>query len=108
MYRPFLATRYLLARPVSWLAMAAIGIGVAALITVVSVMNGFLRDTMAFVRGTTADVLVLPAQGAGGGRSASREDFERFRDQLHVLVRRDARHHQPIGLLALGRGRNGR
>ncbi|MBM3984310.1 MAG: ABC transporter permease [Planctomycetes bacterium] len=77
MYRPFLATRYLLARPVSWLAMVSIGIGVAALITVVSVMNGFLRDTMAFVRGTTADVLVLPAQGAGGGRSASREDFER-------------------------------
>lgn len=76
MYRPFLAARYLLARPVSWLSMVAIGIGVMALITVVSVMNGFLRETMSFVRGTSADVIVLPLQGAGGRLNASREAYE--------------------------------
>jgi lipoprotein-releasing system permease protein len=66
----------MLARPVSYLAMAAIGCAVAALIVVISVMNGFLEETRDIVRGTTADIIVLPVQGAGGP-PALREEYER-------------------------------
>jgi len=72
----FLARRYMLARPVSYLAMGAIGCAVAALIVVISVMNGFLDETRRIVRGTTADIIVLPVQGAGGP-PALREEYER-------------------------------
>ena len=43
----------------SYLSIVSIGIGVGALIIVVSVMNGFLRETRAIVRGTTADIAVV-------------------------------------------------
>ena len=76
MYRPFLAGRYLFARPVSYLAIFAIGIGVGALITVVSVMNGFLRETRSIVRGTTADITVLPVQHPSEGLVASQSAYE--------------------------------
>ncbi|MGQ0552545.1 MAG: FtsX-like permease family protein [Planctomycetota bacterium] len=78
MYVLFLALRYLLARAVSYLAIAAIAVGVGALIVVVSVMNGFLAESMRFVRGTTADIIVMPAQSTEGGLPASRTDYERL------------------------------
>jgi len=78
MYRLFLARRYMLARPVSYLAMLAIGLAVGALIVVISVMNGFLDKTREIVRGTTADIIVLPLQDPARGRVASREEFERI------------------------------
>ncbi len=78
MYRLFLARRYMLSRPVSYLAMLAIGLAVGALIVVISVMNGFLEETRSIVRGTTADVIVLPGQDGNGGRPALRADFERI------------------------------
>ncbi len=58
----FLALRYLVARPVSYLGIVAIGLGVGALIVVLSVMNGFLEETRDLVRGTTADIVVFPIQ----------------------------------------------
>ncbi|MHC5209527.1 MAG: ABC transporter permease [Planctomycetota bacterium] len=78
MFRLFLARRYLLARRVSWLAMGSIGIAVGALIVVVSVMNGFLEATRDIVRGTTADVIVLPRQDPAGGWVVPRELVERI------------------------------
>lgn len=60
MYIFFLAGRFTFVRPVSYLAMVAIGLGVMALIVVVSIMNGFLAETRAFLRGTTADIVVTP------------------------------------------------
>jgi ABC-type lipoprotein release transport system permease subunit len=78
MFRIFLARRYLLARRVSWLAMGSIGIAVGALIVVVSVMNGFLEATRDIVRGTTADVIVLPRQDPAGGYIVPREVLERI------------------------------
>jgi lipoprotein-releasing system permease protein len=75
-FRLFLASRYMLARPVSYLAMCAIAVAVMALITVISVMNGFLMETRDIVRGTTADIIVLPRQDPGRGYAASRERFE--------------------------------
>lgn len=62
MYRLHLASRYTFARPVSYLAMVAIGLAVMALIVVLSIMNGFLEETRSFLRGTTADIVVFPHQ----------------------------------------------
>jgi lipoprotein-releasing system permease protein len=77
-YRLFLARRYMLARPVSYLAMLAIGVAVGALIVVISVMNGFLDKTREIVRGTTADIIVLPLQDPVRGDVAGRDEFERI------------------------------
>ncbi|GJM22536.1 MAG: LolC/E family lipoprotein releasing system, protein [Planctomycetota bacterium] len=60
MYKLFLAGRYTLGRPVSYLAMVAIGLAVMALIAVAGIMNGFLAETERVIRGTTADVIVTP------------------------------------------------
>jgi len=54
----FLSSRYVCARAVSYLSMVAIALAVSALIIVMSVMNGFLRETRRVIRGTTADVIV--------------------------------------------------
>jgi len=75
-FRLFLASRYMLARPVSYLSMGAIAVAVMALITVISVMNGFLEETRHIVRGTTADIIVLPRQDPALGVAASREAYE--------------------------------
>jgi len=74
MYRFYLAGRYTFARPVSYLAMVAIGLAVMALIVVVSIMNGFLAETRSFLRGTTADIVVFPIQVRS---PYSRESLER-------------------------------
>ena len=77
MFRLFLAVRYMVSRPVSYLAVAAIGVAVMALITVWSIMNGFLGETRAMVRGTSADIVVTP-------RSDPRSGWTR--EQLESLV----------------------
>lgn len=64
MYRSFLALRYLVARPISWFSMVGIWLGVAGLVATLSIMSGFLRDTRAMIRGTTADVVVDFEPGA--------------------------------------------
>ena len=68
----------MVSRPVSYLAAGAIAIGILALITVVSVMNGFLRETRSIVRGTTADVIVLPVQDPATGPVTDRATLERI------------------------------
>ena len=60
MFRLFLAGRYLVARPVSYLATGAIAIAIMAVITVWSIMNGFLGETISMIRGTTADIVIMP------------------------------------------------
>lgn len=73
MYRFFLAGRYTLVRPVSYLAMVSIGMSVMALIVVLSIMNGFLRETENVIRGSTADIVVFPLQRRGPTSRASIE-----------------------------------
>ena len=85
MYAFFLAGRYMLSRAVSYLAMLAIMLAVGALIVVVSVMNGFLDETRNLVRGTMADIVVLPIQYQDRGDVASREDFERVARSLAAV-----------------------
>ncbi len=79
----------MVSRPVSYLAAGAIAIGILALITVVSVMNGFLRETRSIVRGTTADVIVLPVQDPGSGPVVDRAAIERVVDGRARRGRRD-------------------
>lgn len=58
MYRLFLAVRYLLTRPINLLGIAGIGIGVWALVVVVSLFSGFLRVVAEHVHAASADLVV--------------------------------------------------
>jgi len=60
MYKIFIAFRYLISRPISLVSIIGIFLSVGALIVVVSVMSGFLRDTKAFIRGTMSDLVITP------------------------------------------------
>lgn len=59
MYRYFLALRYLLSRPINVLGMAGVMVGVWALIVVVSIFSGFLKEVAAHVKAATSDLTVL-------------------------------------------------
>jgi len=72
MYKFFLAARYLRSRTISFVTIIGIFLSVAALIVVVSVMSGFLRETMAYVRGTMADIVVIPRVSAEVAADGSR------------------------------------
>jgi len=56
MYRYFLALRYLLSRPINGLGMFAFMLGVWALIVVVSIFSGFIRELNLHIRSATSDV----------------------------------------------------
>ena len=58
MYRPFLAVRYLLTRPINLLGMLGILLSVWALVVVVSIFSGFLVEIERHVRSATSDVSV--------------------------------------------------
>jgi lipoprotein-releasing system permease protein len=61
MYKLFLAWRYLISRPIIFLAVGGIAVGVMALIVVTSVMGGFSREMRDRIRGTSAHLNVTPA-----------------------------------------------
>ena len=56
MYRYFLALRYLLSRPINGLGMFAFMLGVWALIVVVSIFSGVIREFKTHIRSATSDV----------------------------------------------------
>ncbi len=56
MYRYFLALRYLLSRPINGLGMFAFMLGVWALIVVVSIFSGFIRELKEHISSATSDV----------------------------------------------------
>jgi lipoprotein-releasing system permease protein len=58
MYKLFICLRYLRARTISYIAIGALGLGVATLIIVTSVMGGFQREFHKKIRGTLADISV--------------------------------------------------
>lgn len=98
MYRFFLAGRYTLGRPVSYLAMVAIGLAVMALIAVSSIMNGFLQETERVLRGSTADIIVSPRGMARFG--AGREAWEDVVN-AHPLVEASASHYVRPGVFKI-------
>src|SRR5262245_49649531 len=67
MYRPFLALRYLLSRPINLLGVLGVSLGVWAMIVVVSIFSGFLRVVGEHVRSASADVSVLQLDDARYG-----------------------------------------
>src|SRR5262249_20577338 len=56
MYRPFLALRWLLSRPINLLGVLGITLGVWALIVVVSIFSGFLHEVSEHIRAAAADI----------------------------------------------------
>ena len=62
MFRSFLSWRYLLARRTNLIGITGIAVGVMALVLILSIMSGFLEEGRRAVRGTLADVLVMPGQ----------------------------------------------
>lgn len=75
MYKLFIAFRYLVSRPISLVSIIGIFLSVGALIVVISVMSGFLRETKKFIRGTMSDIVVTPLRTA-----YEFEDHYRFSD----------------------------
>jgi lipoprotein-releasing system permease protein len=59
MYRAFLAIRYLLARPINLLGVIGIMLGVWALIVVVSIFSGFLKEVGRHLQSSTADMTAI-------------------------------------------------
>jgi lipoprotein-releasing system permease protein len=60
-YRPFLSTRYLKSRFVNLLSVAGVGAGVAVMIVVTSVMDGFQAKVKDVLRGTLSHLIMGPA-----------------------------------------------
>jgi ABC-type lipoprotein release transport system permease subunit len=58
MYRVFLALRWLLSRPINVLGMLGVTVGAWALILVVSIFSGFIKEVRQHVRAASADVTV--------------------------------------------------
>lgn len=58
-YCHFLALRFLLKRPINLLGMLGVAVGVWALILVVSIFSGFIREVRSHIRSATADISVL-------------------------------------------------
>ena len=56
MYRYALALRYLLSRPINLIGMAGVVLGVWAMIVVVSIFSGFLKEVRAHIRAATSDI----------------------------------------------------
>ncbi len=62
MFRLFLSLRYLRRRRTNLIGVLGVGVAVWALITILSIMTGFLEQARAMMRGSLSDVLVLPLQ----------------------------------------------
>jgi lipoprotein-releasing system permease protein len=62
MWRFFLALRYLVSRRVNLVAMLGTTLGVAALILIVSIFSGYIREIRAHVRAATSDLSIQLSQ----------------------------------------------
>lgn len=56
-----LGVRYASSRVINLIGVAGVSIGVAAVIVVLSVMNGFISEQRKLIRGSLADLTILPA-----------------------------------------------
>lgn len=62
MYKTFLSWRYMRARRTNIIGVVGIGVGVGALIMILSIMTGFLEETKKSLRGGLADIIVESVQ----------------------------------------------
>jgi lipoprotein-releasing system permease protein len=98
MYKTFLSWRYMRARRTNLIGVIGIGVGVGALIMILSIMTGFLEETKKTLRGGLADIIVEPAQVAAsrGSRASSSPD------PILEVVRADPRVEAACAELAWG------
>ncbi|MHC4943414.1 MAG: ABC transporter permease [Planctomycetota bacterium] len=89
MYKIFIAFRYLTSRPISLVSIIGILLSVGALIVVVSVMSGFLRETKAYIRGTMSDIVVTPIpyikKFPSGIKMAGYPDFGELKEAIQSV-----------------------
>lgn len=64
MYVWLVGYRYLLSRRISWVSVAGVTLGMAALFIVDSVMNGFITESRRAIRGRMADIVLTPGSSA--------------------------------------------
>lgn len=79
-----LAVRYASSRLINVVPPLGIAIGVAALIIVISVMNGFIAEQRKLIRGTLADLTIRPAP-VSKGPDGKRGMPGRFEDYRRIL-----------------------
>ena len=72
-FAPFVGLRYVRARThkffvsfITWVSLLGVGLGVAALIVILSVMNGFEADLRNMLLTLSAHARVVPVPGASG------------------------------------------
>src|SRR5437763_700116 len=92
MYKLFICLRYLRARTISYIAIGALGLGVATLIIVTSVMGGFQREFHKKIRGTLADISVDAKSFFGIGRPDPSGEADRNGEKLAREVRAASPH----------------
>ncbi len=90
MYKLFIAGRYLRSRTISFVTILGIFLSVGALIVVVSVMSGFLRESMDFIRGNMSDIVVIPrpilyTMPDGSTEKVEFNDFEAIRSVIAAV-----------------------
>ena len=79
-----LALAYLFRRPVQVLAVLGVAIGLCALLTVNSVMNGLIEIDREDARGPLADILLIPDHSPSAERSTSWLDYQKALTQLQT------------------------
>ena len=85
MYKLFICLRYLRSRTISYIAIGALGFGVATLIIVTSVMGGFQGEFHKKIRGTLADISV-ESKSFFGIRDNGEPLVEKIRGLPHVVA----------------------
>ncbi len=60
MYRYFLAFRYLMRRPIMWVSIAGVALGIGSIVVVDAIFNGFIEEQQRILRGSNADIVVVP------------------------------------------------
>lgn len=63
MYRWFLAIRFLWRRPIMWISVVGVMLGVSAIVVVDSIFHGVIVETLRVVRGTISDLNLEPPRG---------------------------------------------
>ncbi|MCY2928300.1 MAG: FtsX-like permease family protein [Planctomycetota bacterium] len=76
MYKLFLCLRYLRRRLIAYFAMAAVGLCVAMVLIVISVMDGFVKKVERAAKGLFSDIIVISGSMQGMGM------YEEFAAQL--------------------------
>lgn len=85
-----LAVRFASSRIINLVSVLGVAVGVAALIVVISVMNGFIAQHTKFIRGTHADLSIQPRFVKGEGSARVPGAFAEYRRALegtpHVVA----------------------